>query len=552
MWEVEVRHDELHKYKVIRGHDKYIVEQKAEVLRQSWEKLWKKRTVRERRIRDKEEAKKFALEKTKEAEESLEQIQHILKHSLESQWPPKWDDLLNHDDYANPKPPIPRPICIPPEPLCPEVEFPKIVNFFCTILPSLDETIRKKRKEVIHVSFNRVWEQWKKRHDRDIRLNKESLMQYRDDLKRWEENRRSFIDERDKHNAYVTKLKEKYHKKERDTVAEYCDLILSYSKYPDIFPEKFDIVYNAETRMILVDYFLPAKEDLPTLREVKYNTSRGEFTEKYLPDSAFNKMYNNLLYQIVLRVTYEIYKSDVIQEIRCVAINGYVSFIDKGTGQKMISCILSLLTKKDEFEAINLEAIDPKECFRRLKGVGSSQLHGLAPVTPIITFNREDKRFVTPRDVIGQVDGATNIAAMDWQDFENLIRDIFDKEFCGPGAEVKITRASRDEGVDAVIFDPDPIRGGKIVIQAKRYTNTVGLSAVRDLYGTVVNEGAMKGILVTTADFGPDAYHFAKDKPITLLNGGNLLHLLEKHGHHAKIDLEEAKKIISEQQSKFD
>jgi hypothetical protein len=89
------------------------------------------------------------------------------------------------------------------------------------------------------------------------------------------------------------------------------------------------------------------------------------------------------------------------------------------------------------------------------------------------------------------------------------------------GGEVKVTRASRDGGVDAIAFDPDPIRGGKIVIQAKRYTNTVELSAVRDLYGTVVNEGAMKGILVTTSSFGPGAYAFARDKPLTLLAGGN-------------------------------
>ena len=30
---------------------------------------------------------------------------------------------------------------------------------------------------------------------------------------------------------------------------------------------------------------------------------------------------------------------------------------------------------------------------------------------------------------------------------------------------------------------PDPITGGKIVIQAKRYTRTVGVNAVRDLFG---------------------------------------------------------------------
>ena len=71
----------------------------------------------------------------------------------------------------------------------------------------------------------------------------------------------------------------------------------------------------------------------------------------------------------------------------------------------------------------------------------------------------------------------------------------------------------------------------------------MGVSAVRDLYGTVLNEGATKGILVTTSDYGSDAYEFAKGKPLTLLNGSNLLFLLEKHGHKAKIDLQEAKKI---------
>ena len=107
--------------------------------------------------------------------------------------------------------------------------------------------------------------------------------------------------------------------------------------------------------------------------------------------------------------------------------------------------------------------------------------------------------------------------------------------------KASFTRSSKDGGVDAVAFDPDPISGGKIVIQAKRYTKTVGVAAVRDLYGTTLNEGANKGILVTTADYGPDAYKFASDKPMTLMTGANLLHLLERHGMKAKIDLQAAR-----------
>src|SRR5690606_24240841 len=153
-------------------------------------------------------------------------------------------------------------------------------------------------------------------------------------------------------------------------------------------------------------------------------------------------------------------------------------------------------------------------------------------------------------DVAKNVEGE-NLATMSWEDFEHLIRELFEKEFSGNVGEVKVTRASRDGGVDAVAFDTDPIRGGKIVIQAKRYTNTVGVSAVRELYRTGLNEGATKGILVTTADYGPDAYTFAKNKPLTLMNGANLLYLLEKHRHKSKIDIKEAKRIIKENKSEY-
>lgn len=72
---------------------------------------------------------------------------------------------------------------------------------------------------------------------------------------------------------------------------------------------------------------------------------------------------------------------------------------------------------------------------------------------------------------------------------------------------------------------------------------------MRDLYGTVMNEGASKGILVTTSDYGRDSYEFAKDKPITLLNGSNLLHILKKYGYEARIDLTEAKININSENS---
>lgn len=58
---------------------------------------------------------------------------------------------------------------------------------------------------------------------------------------------------------------------------------------------------------------------------------------------------------------------------------------------------------------------------------------------------------------------------------------------------------------------------------------------------TFSQSGGNKGILVTTSHFGSDAYNFAKDKPLSLLDGDNLLQLLIKHNFKAKIDIQEAK-----------
>lgn len=276
---------------------------------------------------------------------------------------------------------------------------------------------------------------------------------------------------------------------------------------------------------------------------VRYVQSRDDYVDQHLSHTEQSKLYDDLLYQIALRTIHELFEADVINALATITFNGWVTSIDRSTGKQVTACILSLQARREEFNAIDLANIEPRACFRALKGVGSSKLHSLAPVPPIMTIRREDRRFVLAHEVANTLNESVNLAAMDWEDFEHLIRELFEKEFSANGGEVKVTQASRDGGVDAIAFDPDPIRGGKIVIQAKRYTNTVGVGAVRDLYGTVMNEGANKGILVTTSDYGPDAYAFATGKPLVLLNGANLLHMLDKHGHKARIDLREARKI---------
>lgn len=418
------------------------------------------------------------------------------------------------------------------------------MHMFNTQLGLLDRLIsswREAKEAQATRSYEKAHSDWT---DAIARLKKrfdEKLQQHAHAVAEWESRKQAFFDAQTKSNAAIDRQRERYESGDPAAIEEYYDLVLSRSAYPNWMPQEFQIHHSPDTTNLLIRYSLPPVDALPRLQEVAYIQSRDEFKEKNLPDARVKRLYDSLVYQIVLRTVHEVFEADQMNAVESIVFNGYVTAVNPSTGMSATTCILSLQTNREEFLKINLAQVDPKACFKSLKGVGSSKLHTLTAVAPIMELQLDDGRFVSARDVTDALDDSTNLATMDWEDFEHLIREIFEQEFRSTGGEVKVTQASRDGGVDAVAFDPDPIRGGKIVIQAKRYTNTVGVAAVRDLYGTVVNEGATKGILVTTSDYGPDAYGFARDKPLVLMNGANLLHLLEKHGHKAQIDIRQAK-----------
>jgi restriction system protein len=213
-----------------------------------------------------------------------------------------------------------------------------------------------------------------------------------------------------------------------------------------------------------------------------------------------------------------------------------VRTIDPSTGHEIKPYLVTLRVTRDTFTTIDLAQVEPLPCLKRLNAGVSASPAELAPVRPVLEFNMVDPRFIQESDVLADLDQRTNLMELTPSEFENLITNLFEKM----GLETRLTQASRDGGVDCVAWDNRPIFGGKVVIQAKRYKHTVGVSAVRDLFGTVQNEGASKGILVTTSGYGKASYDFASGKPLELLDGSNLLALLVDYaGLEAKIEVPE-------------
>lgn len=317
-------------------------------------------------------------------------------------------------------------------------------------------------------------------------------------------------------------------------------LTLCSISLPSFVSREYEAKFDEETGILIHEHRFP---DLNSLQWFKQVNLKSGPTKKPVNQKEAKFAIGYLYPALSLRLASELIRTDTDGLVKGIAVNGWCQYTEKSTGHTKRAYCSSMFATRDQISNLNLSALDPIEAFKALKGLASRTIE-LAPIAPIIRLDTNDKRFVDAKEVLAKMNEGQNLASMDWEDFEHLCRELFERVFAGAGAEVKVTQASRDQGVDAVIFDPDPIRGGKIVIQAKRYTNTVDVSAVRDLYGAVMNEGAMKGILVTTSQYGPESYSFAKDKPLTLINGQELLGLLEEHGYKFRINLAEAKGML--------
>ena len=527
---------------------------KIELQEKQWAQQWAKKLTAEsnKRIAEQKRAERVqkalndeqamleAKRLTVEAEQLQERINSFLINNMGSAAISK-DALKDNTSFDKPYPA--NPVFVQPsrEPKREDPAFNPTPSFFVKLSSKKMEEFNKDNDSAFTVAHFA----WEKERSAIADTNAKRKEYYDNQVSIWNKEKQEFEEKQKEVNAEVDAFFNNISDGQSDSVVEYISLVLNNLNLPLDFVPSYDVEYTEENRGVIVDALFPTIDDLPTLKSVSYIKSKQEYKESYYSDAQLKKTYDSFVYQLVLLYLNEIFNiNDTFNLIDSIVLNGIVNTIDKTTGQEITPCILSVRVSKEDFAQLNLLSIDPKAWFRSSKGIAAAAISNVTPVQPVQTISREDKRFVEGYDVVDSIDSGENLAAIDWQDFENLIRELFAKEFNGNGNEVRITQASRDGGVDAVAFDSDPIRGGKIVIQAKRYTNVVGVSAVRDLYGTLINEGAMKGILVTTSYYGNDAYEFAKDKPIQLIDGAGLLGLLQKHGHKARIDLQEAKALL--------
>jgi restriction system protein len=135
---------------------------------------------------------------------------------------------------------------------------------------------------------------------------------------------------------------------------------------------------------------------------------------------------------------------------------------------------------------------------------------------PIAALNSWRKR-----RLLGSQKGIDSIRALGWREFEELVGEAYRRQ--GYNVAENVT-AGPDEGIDLVLKKD----GGLVLVQCKQWRSAkVGVNIVRELLGVMTAKDATSGILITSGMFTQEAKNFAAGKPIDLVDGTQLLQLID-------------------------
>ncbi|MGW0857702.1 restriction endonuclease [Streptomyces sp. NPDC002690] len=370
------------------------------------------------------------------------------------------------------------------------------------------------------------------RFDRDLReaqaAEAHRLGQLADQRRRYQQWADARLGEIRRHNAGVADMARGLREGDPEAAVDYFSAALYASTaWPEGLPRQVSAAYDSGERQLVLNWELPRYDVIPETKIVRYLPGSDQEKETPRPVTQRRTLYRDVLAQCLLLVLHDLFAADEFGSLESVALNGFVDDHDPATGHRERMFMATVMVPRAAFASLRLEQVSAVDCLvDGLRGQLSSRPDQRTTVRP----GR------TPEDIGDDVvthggDEEPDLYEMDPLAFESLVAELFR----AMGMQAVTTQRSNDGGVDVDALDPAPIRGGKIVVQVKRYRGTVPPTAVRDLYGTVQDAGANKGVLVTTSGFGPGSHAFAQGKPLELVAGSELVDLLHRHGLRGRL-----------------
>jgi DNA polymerase III epsilon subunit-like protein len=330
----EIKHLGLGTFRVLKDEYEWRRDNKVEVQFKKWDEQWAKISHKKKSQADKETNLNIAEERTRDAQEKQKQINDLLIYALDIDDAINWDSLKDTKEFKvpNPKNNLESELSRITQPSQPTFrELPKephkgLYEPRLSLVDKIIKSLSKKKIKQAETLYQEAMNAWKKsidetnsfnsnlkeKHEQKIKEYEEQkqIVNERFDAleKDWERGKEAYNDSQKEHNKATEKLKENYFNKNAEAVMQYCEMVLNNSRYPETFPKDFDLDYNSDSKLLIVEYVLPATDDIPTLTDVKYIASKKELKESFLSETKLSKIYDSAIYKITLRTLHELFE----------------------------------------------------------------------------------------------------------------------------------------------------------------------------------------------------------------------------------------------------
>jgi restriction system protein len=418
----------------------------------------------------------------------------------------------------------------PPKRLVTELPAPQASDFMPGPLTGLGALAPGRRRAYADAvtQGEAAYEQATAAHTQAERSRREQLARAQSDHEQSMSRERGRV--RQQH-AAVDQMARDFAEGKRKAVADYFSGVLTVQRYPSDFPTGVKVAYLPSDRELRIEIDLPLMTAIPELESVEYLTTKKELTYKKLAATARNKLYQQVVAQMALRTLRCVFTADRESLVLEAACNGYVDTIDTATGQDAHWCLISVQVSRAEFDRLDLARVDPMDCLAYLHAKVSKTPEKYQPVQPLIEYPWDDLHYAVELDAAADLDTVQNLLDLDGYEFEQLLVKLC--QAIPELDDVRRTRSRADGGIDLVAVNKTPFVGGRVAIQAKRYTphNKVDIAAVREIIGSISQREFTKGIIITTSGFTSAARQEAERLGVELYDGERLLWLLRHHLH---------------------
>ena len=397
---VEIRHPELHKYQVIFGRTPEEAREKARAKLAQWDdqhrrmvKFEKRKLLSWSKQERAEMSKREATALSLDAKFRFEEIENTLINIINKTKLNPVTFMKTVVTFDLIKPPTPSYVNFPIEPDRNDqkyvVTFPsepnRIDRKYYAHVPLISRLIPYRVRNLtraMDARYNEDHEFWDEHcanlakfmdtnFQEDHRLwetqcteidveNNQKFDRFTESITEWERQRQNVIGINLARRAEYDNLIENTRALDCDSVEQYFSYVNQNVEWPRELEPTVEFMFEGPTGIISIDCDLPNVDDMPSVKLVKYITSRDSLEEITYKKDTLNILYDNFIYQIILALMWQIINFDDENVVKAISINGWVSYINKANGLDETACIASVYSTKEQFQTLQLDRVEAR------------------------------------------------------------------------------------------------------------------------------------------------------------------------------------------------